>query len=119
ASRINWSTIPYVTKSWAKKVFPELPVEQASKKLWKTVFDVTRVSCPDPFRAWKGHNQALNSRRDFLQNRKLASLHFYDGQTDLKVGLADGHNWVGGTVIAANGVEGNCNIPTEELFTCP
>jgi aminopeptidase len=35
------------------------------------------------------------------------------------VGLAHGHNWVGGTVVAANGIEGNCNIPTEEVFTCP
>ena len=26
---------------------------------------------------------------------------------------------MGGTVIAANGVEGVCNIPNEELFTCP
>jgi aminopeptidase len=35
------------------------------------------------------------------------------------VWLVDGHRWVGGTVVAANGIECVCNIPTEEIFTCP
>ncbi len=118
-SRINWSTVPFVTGSWARTVFPDLPIEQASQKLWETVFEVTRVNDPDPIEAWKEHNISLNARRDFLQSKKYAALHFYDGRTDLKLGLADGHRWVGGTVVAANGIEGICNIPTEEVFTCP
>jgi aminopeptidase len=118
-SRINWSTVPFVTESWAKTVFPDLPTPDASQKLWDAVFDVTRINCLDPFHGWQEHKRCLNARRDWLQTKKLAGLKFYDGRTDLKVGLADGHRWVGGTVIAANGVEGVCNIPNEELFTCP
>lgn len=118
-SRINWTAIPYVTDSWAAKVFPRLPPAAAVRKLWETVFDVTRASCPDPCSAWKEHNGELKSRRISLQARNFASLRLYDGRTDLEVGLADGHRWVGGTVVAANGIEGNCNIPTEEIFTCP
>src|SRR5207248_4923177 len=35
------------------------------------------------------------------------------------VGLADGHEWVGGASIAKNGIVCNPNIPTEEVFTTP
>ena len=118
-SRINWSTVPFVTDSWAKTVFPGLPADEASQQLWRHIFDVTRINCPDPVHAWAEHNRILDTRRNFLQHRKFVALHFYDGRTDIRVGLADGHRWVGGTVVAGNGVEGICNIPTEEIFTCP
>ena len=118
-SRINWSTIPFVTASWAKTVYPAVPVDEASSKLWDAVFDATRVDERDPVAAWKVHNRALAKRRDTLQAKQFSALRFYDGRTDLHVGLADGHRWVGGSVIGANGVECICNIPTEEVFTCP
>jgi aminopeptidase len=118
-SRINWSVLPFVTESWAKMVFPELPASEASEKLWNAVFDVTRINCSDPFGAWRQHTQSLNLRRDVLQSKRFDALHFHDGRTDLRVGLVDGHRWVGGTTRAANGIEGVCNIPNEELFTCP
>ena len=37
----------------------------------------------------------------------------------LRVGLADGHAWMGGASPAKNGISGNPNIPTEEVFTTP
>ena len=39
--------------------------------------------------------------------------------TDLTVGLADGHEWMGGASTAKNGITCNPNIPTEEVFTTP
>jgi aminopeptidase len=118
-SRVNWSTVPFVTGSWASTVFPDLPVHEASQRLWDAVFDATRINCVDPFQAWEEHKRSLNARRDLLQAEKFAALHFYDGRTDLTVGLAYGHRWIGGAVVAANGIEGVCNIPNEEVFTCP
>jgi aminopeptidase len=118
-SRINWSTIPFVTASWARTVYPGMPPGEASRRLWEAVFDATRVNCSNPLDAWKTHNRSLSARRDFLQGKAFTALHFYDGHTDLTVGLADGHRWVGGSVVGANGVECICNIPTEEIFTCP
>jgi aminopeptidase len=38
---------------------------------------------------------------------------------DLTIGLADGHEWVGGASTAKNGITCNPNIPTEEVFTTP
>jgi aminopeptidase len=118
-SRINWSTIPFVTASWARTVYPGMPPEDAARRLWEAIFDATRVNCVDPMDAWKAHNRSLGVRRDFLQSKAFAALHFYDGRTDLTVGLADGHRWVGGSVVGVNGIECICNIPTEEIFTCP
>ena len=39
--------------------------------------------------------------------------------TDLKVGLAEGHEWMGGASEAQNGIICNPNIPSEEVFTTP
>jgi aminopeptidase len=46
-------------------------------------------------------------------------LHFSGPGTELTVGLADGHEWMGGASAAKNGVTCNPNIPTEEVFTTP
>jgi aminopeptidase len=118
-SCINWSVLPFVTASWAKMVFPELPAAEALDRLWCAVFEVTRVNCETPVDAWQQHTHSLNSWRDILQSKKFDALHFRDGRTDLRVGLVDGHRWVGGTTKAENGIESVCNIPCEEIFTCP
>ena len=47
------------------------------------------------------------------------ALHFRGPGTDLSVGLADGHQWLGGSKPAKNGIVCNPNIPTEEVFTTP
>jgi len=116
-SKINWCVLPVVTTSWAKQVFSHLPEEVAQDRLWDAVFDVTRIADDDPMREWDAHLNALDSRREALQERAFRFLRFFDGKTDLKVELAEGHRWVGGTAVAANGVHGIHNIPTEEIFT--
>jgi aminopeptidase len=59
------------------------------------------------------------TRRRMLNERRYAALHFRGLGTDLRVGLADGHAWMGGLTTAKNGLTGNPNIPTEEVFTTP
>jgi len=118
-SRINWSVLPFVTASWARMVFPDLAPDVASEQLWEAVFEVARVHCPDPVAAWQRHIASLNCRRQLLQTRRFDALHFRDGRTDLRIGLVRDHRWVGGATTAANGIESVCNIPNEELFTCP
>jgi aminopeptidase len=54
-----------------------------------------------------------------LTERRYAALRFRGPGTDLTVGLADQHAWMGGQSRARNGVTGNPNIPTEEVFTTP
>ncbi|WKB36701.1 aminopeptidase [Terrilactibacillus sp. S3-3] len=38
ADRVSWTIVAYPTAEWAKKLFPEEPVEQAIGKLWDIIF---------------------------------------------------------------------------------
>ena len=82
-------------------VYPSLPIAEAVGKLRDDVFDVVRVKSPDPVGAWRDHLEMLEARRHRLQVLDLDALHFVGGGTDLMVGLAEGHQWVGGRSRAA------------------
>lgn len=64
---------------------------------------------PDPVAAWAEHNAALLRRRAMLNERRFRALRFQGPGTDLRVGLADGHAWMGGAS-PTNGISGNPNI---------
>lgn len=119
ASAINWSLVPFASPAWARAMFPELTQAEAEARLWDAIFAATRVDTPDPVAAWDAHNATLMVRRRMLTERRYAALRFRGPGTDLIVGLADNHAWMGGQSTALNGVTGNPNIPTEEVFTTP
>lgn len=116
---INWSLVPAATPAWAKAVFPNEAPDVALAKLWEAIFAASRVNSVDPVAEWREHNRALHARKDFLNAKRYAALHFRGPGTDLKVGLADDHDWNGGAAEAENGIVCNANIPTEEVFTTP
>ncbi|MBU1313350.1 MAG: aminopeptidase [Alphaproteobacteria bacterium] len=116
---INWNIVSYPNPSWAKVVFPDLPEEEAVFKLAEAIFAASRVDLADPVAAWAAHNATLRSRSDWLNGERFEALHFTGPGTDLRVGLADGHEWHGGASTAKNGITCNPNIPTEEVFTTP
>ncbi len=116
---INWTIISAATPAWAKTVFPDDPEDVAVSKLWQAIFSASRVDMPDPIAAWEKHNANLQARTRMLNDKNYATLHFRGPGTDLRVGLADGHEWNGGSTTAKNGVVCNANIPTEEVFTTP
>jgi aminopeptidase len=116
---INWNICSYPNPSWAKLVFPDLPLEEAVRKLADAIFAASRVDRDDPIAAWADHNAELRKRSTWLNGERFSALHFTGPGTDLTVGLADGHEWHGGASTAKNGVTCNPNIPTEEVFTTP
>jgi aminopeptidase len=116
---INWTIVSAATPAWAKTVFPDDADEVALAKLWQAIFSASRVDTPDPIAAWEQHNAALQTRTRMLNEKNFAALHFRGPGTDLRVGLADGHEWNGGSTTAKNGLVCNANIPTEEVFTTP
>jgi aminopeptidase len=69
--------------------------------------------------AWKSHDATLHARANRLNEKRYAALHFRGPSTDLRVGLADGHLWLGGGTTARNGLYCIPNMPTEEVFTTP
>jgi aminopeptidase len=116
---INWNIIAYPNPSWAKQVFPGDEEDVAVAKLADAIFAASRVDNDDAIAAWHQHNATLRSRTEWLTVQRFSSLHYSGPGTDLTIGLADGHEWVGGASTAKNGITCNPNIPTEEVFTTP
>jgi aminopeptidase len=116
---VNWSIVSYATPAWAKAVFPKEAEEVAVKKLWDAIFAASRVDASDPIASWQVHKNALAARTKFLNDNRFTAVHFRGPGTDLRVGLADGHEWLGGFWMAKNGVAFTPNIPTEEVATAP
>ena len=116
---INWNIIAAATPDWAALVFPDLPVQQAVEKLWDAIFTACRIDQPDPVAAWKAHDANLHKRADFMNQKRFHSLQYSGPGTNLRVGLADDHKWLGGGSFAHNGVYCIPNMPTEEIFTTP
>jgi aminopeptidase len=115
----NWTIVSCATPAWAMAVFPDMPEEVAVARLWDAIFAASRVDLPDPMAAWAAHNRNLQERTAKLNERRFAALRFRGPGTDLTVGLADDHQWNGGSTSAKNGIVCNANIPTEEVFTTP
>ena len=116
---INWTIVAAATPAWAATVFPDLKAEGALARLWDAIFAASRVDAADPVAAWKAHDAGLHRRADLLNQNRFSALHFKAPGTDLKVGLADDHVWLGGGMTAHNGRYCIPNMPTEEVFTTP
>jgi aminopeptidase len=116
---INWTIVSCATPAWAAAVFPDLPPEEAVARLWDAIFAASRADQPDPLAAWRTHDAKLHAWADRLNTKRYSALHFRGPGTDLRVGLADDHLWLGGGTTALNGVYCIPNMPTEEVFTTP
>jgi aminopeptidase len=116
---INWTIVACATPAWAAAVFPDLPPEQAMTRLWDAIFAASRADVDDPIGLWKIHDAGLHRRADLLNEKRYAGLHFRGPGTDLRVGLADDHLWMGGGTQAGTGAYCIPNMPTEEVFTTP
>ena len=115
----NWNIIAYPSLSWARRVFPDDAEEVAVARLADAIFAASRVDSDGAVAAWEKHNAVLGERTAWLNGQRFKALHYSGPGTDLMVGLADGHEWVGGASVARNGIICNPNIPTEEVFTTP
>jgi len=116
---INWTIVASASPAWAAAVFPDLPQDEALARLWEAIFAASRADQPDPVAAWKKHDANLHARADRLNEKRYSALHFRGPGTDLRVGLADDHLWLGGGTTARNGRYCIPNMPTEEVFTTP
>ncbi|CAG0936846.1 aminopeptidase [Thermoflexales bacterium] len=118
-NNLNWLIASYASASWAAKVFPDLPGDQCEDRLWQAIFDICRVTQPDPIAAWQQHLQQLAQWRTHLTQKQYAALHYTAPGTDLTIGLPSGHIWMGGDVRTPRGMAFVPNMPTEEVFTVP
>jgi aminopeptidase len=115
-----WCVVSVPTRSWAKKVFPNLSEDEAIEKLWETIFMTVRVNTEDPVASWEKHKNNLKRRMEFLNSNRFKLLHYKNSLgTDLKIELPENHIWIGGADYTPEGLEFIANMPTEEVFTLP
>ena len=117
----QWSIVAVPGRGWAKKVFPDLPEDEAVEALGDAILYASRVLADnDPAAEWKRHDEELEERCRILNGYQFSALHFTNSLgTDLTVGLVKDHIWAGGRSFTPEGVAFNANIPTEECFCMP
>ncbi len=116
---INWTIVASATPAWAAAMFPNDLSDAAVAKLWEAIFKTTRINLDDPVGAWKRHDAELHKRAAQLNAKRYAALRYRGPGTDFRLGLSDGHLWLGGGTTAGNGNYCIPNMPTEEVFTTP
>ncbi len=118
--KYKWCIAGVPGKAWAKKVFPDLPEEEAMEKLWEAILKTSRVDGNDPVENWNKHNAFLVEKRKQLKELNLRKLYYKSSNgTDFEVDLIPDISWGAGIEEAPNKGSFNPNIPSEEVFTSP
>jgi len=120
SNKNTWCVVSIPTKSWAKKVFPDISEEEAIQKLWEAIFKTVRVDTEDPVASWNQHKDHLKVSSNFLNSHQFKFLRYKNSLgTDLEIELPEDHIWLGGAEYTPEGLEFIANMPTEEIFTLP
>ena len=121
ASIVPWCVASIPVPSWAKKVFPDCPEEEAMEKLWDAIFASVRITGDGKaVERWRAHLALLAERKDKLNALNFKSLRYTNSLgTDLTVELPEGHLWAACGAATPKGQVFVCNMPTEEIFTAP
>lgn len=116
-NQTNWAVVGGANAGWARRMFPNLPSEDALSKLWDAIATMCRLDHPDPVAAWGSHLASLAVRREYLNRKQYSALRYTGPGTDLTLGLPAGHVWVSGHTTSRNGIQFTANLPTEEVFS--
>jgi aminopeptidase len=116
---MNNLVITAPVKGWVKKLFPDLPPENGTAKLWDIIFKICRVDKENPIEAWKNHINELKARSNYMNKKQYIEIKMVAPGTDLTIGLPKSHNWQAALSTSKDGIDFVGNIPTEEIFTLP
>ncbi len=115
----QWCIAAVPGVEWAKKVFPELPENEAVEQLWEAILLASRAN-GDAIGNWNQHNKNIHALSEKLNSLNLKELHYKSSNgTDFRVGLMADGIFAGGSEKDLSNREFNPNIPSEEIFTTP
>lgn len=117
--RIQWLVMAVPSEPWATQVLPVAAGDDPLEQMWERMGAIMRLDSADPIEFWWNHVDELERRASVLNDLAIDELHFIDEGTDLRVGLHELAQWVGGGSVTPEGVRFIANIPTEEVFTAP
>ncbi len=120
-ARLRGTICAWPTDEWAMRVFPELDVAKAKRKLAQELLWFCRLGPKDPpgHKGWTQHLAALRRRAAKLTKLDLKELHVRDDGTDLRLKIAPFSMWRGGGEQDRWGRQIAMNVPTEECFISP
>lgn len=121
-NKYQWCVAAVPGKAWAKKVYPELPVDEAVEKLFEAILRCSRADGEDPVADWDAHNKNLLRRCDMLNSYGIRRLNYRSELTgtDFTVGLIPESRFMGGADrLPGTDIWFDANIPTEEVFVTP
>lgn len=121
ANIMPWCIGAIPVPSWAKKVFPDCPEDEAMEKLWDAILTAVRVTGDGKaVDRWHAHLKLLEERKNRLNELHFKRLHYTNALgTDLMIELPEDHLWAAGGPTTPTGQPFVCNMPTEEIFTAP
>lgn len=115
----KWCIVDFPTDGWAAQVYPELPVDDACRRLFADLCSFVRAGPGDRPGDWARHAETVAAMATNLDARRLRSLRYHGPGTDLEVGLIPGAAWCAGAKESPYGEVVSVNLPTEEVFTSP
>lgn len=115
-----WCVACYPNKAWAKRVYPDLPLEEAYKKLYLNIMKMCQVDKDDPEKEWDNIHKRYYEISEKLNELRIQRLHYTnDLGTDLNIVLPDNHLWIGADDRDYFGNSIIVNMPGYEIFTSP
>ena len=118
----RWTAVGWPTDLWASRVYPDLDVLAAKRRLAADLLSFCRLTDEDGkgTSGWRKHLQTLVRRSQRLTKLGLTRLELRGPGTELDLGFVPGTRWLGGPEeVAGTGKLVASNMPTEEVFTSP
>jgi len=115
---LKFTTIPYPSMPWAKRVYPDMEESDALMNLFELFIKLFNLNDDNPIKAYTEHLNALESRRRKLNEAGFERLKFKSATADFQVDLPEDHIWVSGAQKRGEDVF-IPNLPMEEIFTAP
>ena len=119
-NKYQWVICAMPSKEWAKKIFPNDPINVAFKKLEDAILKTTRID-NNAINNWKEHISSLQEKSRILNELNLDYLEYSSKNgTNLKLELMPNHVWISAreNTLGSN-IDFTANMPTEEVFTMP
>ena len=120
SNEFPWTIAAIPSEAWAKKVFPDLPPDDAVMHLWEAIFAAVHVGDCDPVTIWRAKIKTMAAQADALNAYRFVKLHYKNSLgTDLILNLPEECLWTACGEKAGTGQTFVANMPTEELFVLP
>ncbi|NJL28102.1 MAG: aminopeptidase [Thermoanaerobaculia bacterium] len=111
--------VPVATPRWAQKIFPEMPPNEATARLWNLLFQISCTDQPDAVNRLKARTAKIREREAALNQLEIREILITGGGNHLKLALSPKARWANAGFQTKEGQTFFFNFPSEEIFTAP